>query len=79
VTGSARIKPSVTDGIATVTFEELVLNGQVFDGDALKEASEWVSGFVNSQAGSAEAQRARARIASARVGNGGAVVSVRPE
>lgn len=79
VTGSARAKLSVTDGIATVTFDELVLNGQVFDGDALKEASEWVSGFVNSQGGSAESQRSRARIASARVENGSAVVKVRPE
>lgn len=79
VTGSARAKLSVTDGIATVTFDELVLNGQVFDGDAVKEASEWVSGFVNSQGGSAEAQKARARIESARVENGIAVVKVRPE
>jgi hypothetical protein len=79
VTGSARIKPSVTDGIATVTFEELVLNGQVFDGDALKEASEWVSGFVNSQAATPEAQRMRARIQSVTLRDGLAVLRVRSE
>lgn len=79
VTGSARAKVSATDGIATVTFDELVLNGQVFDGDALKEASEWVSGFVNSQAGSAEAQRMRSRLQSASVRNGVVVFRVRGE
>lgn len=79
VTGSARITPSVTDGIATVTFAELVLNGQVFDGDALKEASEWVSGFVNSQGVTPEAQRMRARIQSVVVRDGLAVMSIRGE
>jgi hypothetical protein len=69
----------VTDGIATVTFEELVLNGQVFDGDALKEASEWVSGFVNSQAATPEAQRMRARIQSVTLRDGLAVLRVRSE
>jgi hypothetical protein len=79
VTGSARIKPSVTDGIATVTFDELVLNGQVFDGDALKEASEWVSGFVNSQGVTPEAQKMRTRIQSVVVRDGLAVMRIRGE
>jgi hypothetical protein len=79
VTGSARAKLSVTDGIATVTFDELVLNGQVFDGDARKEASEWVSGFVNSQGGSADAQRQRSRIQSAGIRDGVVAVRIRAE
>jgi hypothetical protein len=79
VTGSARAKLSMTNGIATVTFAELVLNGEVFDGDALKEASEWVSGFVNSQGGSAEAQGMRSRIQSASVRDGVVVIRVRGE
>jgi hypothetical protein len=79
VTGSARVKLSAADGIATVTFDELVLNGQVFDGDALKEASEWVSGFVNSQAATPEAQRMRARIQSVTLRDGLAVLRVRSE
>jgi hypothetical protein len=79
VTGSARVKLSAADGIATVTFDELVLNGQVFDGDALKEASEWVSGFVNSQAATPEAQKIRARIQSVTLRDGLAVLRVRSE
>jgi hypothetical protein len=78
-TGSAKAKVAVTDGVATVTFDSLVLNGQVFDGDALKEASEWVSGFVNSQGDDPAEKRRRARIQSARIENSTALVRVKPE
>jgi hypothetical protein len=70
---------AVADGVATVTFDSLVLNGQVFDGDALKEASEWVSGFVNSQGDDPAEKRRRARIQSARIENSTALVRVKPE
>jgi hypothetical protein len=79
VTGSARAKVAVNEGIAAVTFEELILNGQVFDGDALKEASEWVSGFVNSQGGAPEDHKGRSRIESLRIENGTALIKVRSE
>ena len=78
-TGSARAKVTVADGVAAVSFENLILNGQVFDGDALKEASEWVTGFVNSEGEDPKERRERARIQSARIENGTAVVRVRPE
>lgn len=78
-TGSARAKVTVNDGVTSVIFDNLVLNGQVFDGDALKEANEWVSGFVNSQADDPSAQRSRARIQSARVENGTVFLRIRPE
>jgi hypothetical protein len=78
-TGSAKAKVSVTDGVAAVTLESLVLNGQVFDGDALKEASEWVTGYVNSEGEDPKERRERARIQSARIENGSALVRVRPE
>lgn len=79
VTGSARTKVSVTDGVATVTFESLILNGQVFDGDALKEASEWFSNFANSQDDDPTRQKKRSRIQTVRIENGTAVVRIRPE
>jgi hypothetical protein len=78
-TGSAKANVTVTDGVATVTFDSLVLNGQFFDGDALKEASEWVSGFMNSQGDDPNAQRRRARIQSARIENSVALVRINPE
>jgi hypothetical protein len=79
VSGSARGKLLVSDGVAAVTFNSLVLNGQVFDGDALKEASEWVTGFTNSEGGDPQEKRERARIQSARIENGVALVRIRPE
>lgn len=79
VTGSARAKFSISDGVATVTFESLTLNGQVFDGDALKEASEWFSNFANSQGDDPNPQKKTARIQAVRVENGSAVVRIRPE
>ncbi|MEY4668534.1 MAG: hypothetical protein RL518_1233 [Pseudomonadota bacterium] len=78
VTGSARAAVSVSAGVASITFSELVLNGQVFDGDALKEASEWVSGFLNSQVGALEEKR-RDRIESVKLADGVAVLRVKPE
>jgi len=79
VTGSAHAQLSVTDGVAAITLDNLVLNGQVFDGDALKEASEWVTGFANSQGDDPSEQKRRARFQSVRIQNGVAVVRVKPE
>jgi hypothetical protein len=79
VIGSARAKVSVTDGVASVVFDSLTLNGQVFDGDALKEASEWVTGFANSQGDDPGEQKRRARVQSVRIQSGLAVVRVKPE
>ena len=79
VSGSAHTKVSIVNGVADVTFNNLELNGQIFDGDALKEASEWVTGFVNSQAGNPEGHTRLNRIESGRIENGNAVVRVRPE
>ena len=78
-TGSAKANVTLTDGVTTVTFDSLVLNGQVFDGDALKEANEWVSGFVNSQGDDPTQQKRRARIQSVRVENGTALLRIKPE
>jgi hypothetical protein len=79
VTGSAQGKFSIADGVATVKFDSLVLNGQVFDGDALKEANEWVSGFANSQDDDPAERSQMARIQLARIENGSAVIRIRPE
>ena len=79
VSGTAQARVTVTDGVAAVTFTDLTLNGQVFDGDALKEASEWVSGFANSLGVDPSGHKERSRIGSARIENGTVVVRVRAE
>lgn len=79
LTGNARAKVSITNGVGSVAFDNLVLNGQVFDGDALKEANEWVSGFLNSDGDDDKAIKQRARIESAKIVNGEVVVGFRPE
>jgi len=79
ITGSARAKVTVINGAADVALENLVLNGQVFDGDALKEANEWVSGFLNSEGNDEKAAQQRARIESATIANGEVVVVIKPE
>ena len=79
VTGAAKAKMGVENGLAAINFNSLTLNGQVFDGDALKEASEWVSGFVNSlQNDTDKGGAALARISSMRINNGEALIKLRP-
>lgn len=78
VTGSAEASVSVDAGVASVTFANLTLNGQVFDGDSLKEANEWVSGFLNSLEGEESGSRALSRVGSLRVRNGEILVALRP-
>ncbi len=79
ITGNARAKVSVTNGVASVTFESLVLNGQYFDGDALKEANEWVSGFLNTPSEDDTDGKKRARVESAKIDHGAVVIALRPE
>jgi len=79
VTGSARAQVTVTDGVAAITLDNLVLNGQFFDGDALKEASEWVTGFANSQGDDPSEQKRRARVQSVQIQSGTVVVRVKGE
>jgi hypothetical protein len=78
-TGSAKAKLSVTNGVASVTLENLELNGQVFDGDALKEASEWVTGFANSKGEGSDDHSPLERFQSLRLENGTAVIRVKPQ
>jgi hypothetical protein len=79
VTGSAKAKVSAQDGIYSVDFEGLTLNGQVFDGDSMKEASEWVTGFVNSQGEGDDKGLFMGRISSLKVVDGALHVGVRPK
>lgn len=77
VAGTARAKVGIINGVVSVTLTSLVLNGQVFDGDALKEASEWVTGSLNSES-NADTLNKRERIQLARIENGAVVVTVTP-
>lgn len=77
VSGSATAQVSINDGVTEIKFTGLTLNGQVFDGDSLLEASEWVSGFANSGASSEEEKARRARIESVKVENGAVTVRLR--
>jgi hypothetical protein len=79
ITGEARAKVAIVNGVVSVTFESLVLNGQHFDGDALKDANEWVSGFLNTPSGNDSDAKKRARIESARIAHGQVVIAVKPE
>jgi len=79
LTGNAQAKVSVTNGVASVKFNQLVLNGQFFDGDALKEADEWVSGFLNSPTEDPQDAKKRARIDSAKIAHGQVEIAIKPE
>lgn len=79
VTGTAKARLQVDDGRAAITFENLTLNGQVFDGDALKEANEWVSGFVNGLKSDGTDKSFLDRVGSLRIQNGEALLRVRAE
>jgi hypothetical protein len=79
VTGSAQAKVGVQDGVYSVNFESLTLNGQVFDGDSMKEASEWVTGFLNSQGEGDGKALLMGRISSLKVVDGTLHIGVRPK
>lgn len=79
ITGNARAKVSVTNGVASVTFDSLVLNGQFFDADTLKEANEWVSGFLNTPSEDDKDGKKRARIESAKIDHGQVLIAIKPE
>jgi hypothetical protein len=79
VTGTAKAKLSVQDGVGSVTFESLALNGKVFDGDSLKEANEWVSGFLNSGENNGEEGLRLSRISSLKIVDGSVQMVVRSE
>lgn len=79
ITGSAKAKLSVQDGTGSVVFESLTLNGKVFDGDSLKEANEWVSGFLNSGQANGEEGIQVTRISSLKIVDGSVQMVVRGE
>lgn len=79
ITGNSRAKVSVVNGVASVAFDSLVLNGQHFDGDALKEANEWVSGFLNSPSDDDKDGKKRARVESAKIDHGQVVIAIKPQ
>lgn len=79
VTGSAKAQVSVQDGVYSVTAESLTLNEEVFDGDSMKEASEYVSGFLNSKGEGDDKGLLSGRISSLKVVDGAIHIVVRPE
>ena len=50
-----------------------------FDGDALKEANEWVSGFLNSPSDDDKDGKKRARVESAKIDHGQVVIAIKPQ
>ncbi len=79
LTGTAKAKVNVRDGVGSVTFESLTLNGKVFDGDSLKEANEWVSGFLNSGGKDGDEGLRLTRISSLQIVDGTVKMVVRGE
>ena len=79
LSGTSRVKALIDNGVVAVTVEDLTLNGQVFDGDSLKEATEYISGFVTSLKDDQTARGFLDRIGSLRIQNGEALVRIRPE
>lgn len=80
LSGSATLKLEVNNGVASATLENLTLNGQVFDGDSLKEASEYVSGYLNNSSGDEGGDRGiLQRLGSVRVEGGQLLLKIRPQ
>lgn len=79
LSGTLSSHVEVLDGAPKIQLRALTLNGSVFDDDALKSASEWLTGFSASLAKGEEHQIKVSRITSLKVSDGEILVTLRSE
>jgi len=78
LTGSATASVQVDEGVIMISMRSLTLNHSDFDSDALKEATEWVTGFARSLTDDSAPSEVLRRISELRIREGKIFVTVTP-